>query len=218
MAAEAVPPHPVDPELALERELHARLLAGERWATDDLTTYFLPRLQRRLEGEFPPLRSDPDLTGCILEALQEYYLAPERYRPELGSLRGYLHLAAKRDALNLLRRRGPAGRQVELVEEKVAAEPERWNELLRRVEDDLPGLPEGISFSEVEARVKGSLRDAGDRRILRLILEADAGFDNCVAALNLQGRPRAEQERLVKQAKDRGHAALRRVRKQYEHG
>lgn len=204
---------------AREAALHAQLLAREPWAAAELVRLLLPRLVDRLRTDFPGLRTDPDLEGCALQALAAYLLQPERYRPERGSLWTYLHLAADRDARNLVKQRARVAQYaLPLSPARGAGYPSGWNEPLRAVLGDVPGLPEGVTLAEVEAQVRASLPAAGDRRILVLMMREDASFENCVAALGIGGLDRAARERAVKRARDRVWAAIRRVRQRYRNG
>lgn len=201
-----------------DRELHRRLLEREPDASYDALARFYPRLLARLRRDFPPLASDPDLDGCALQALAGYCTAPEKYRPELASLWRYLHLAADRDARNLLRRRKPALSLDDAAQEKVAADAAAWNDLQRRVLGDLPGLPEGVTLEDLMARVRRSLRKPQQRKVLALMLSGGAGRDDYVAALGLEGLPARQQEAVIKREKDCVHAAFRRIRKDLGHG
>jgi hypothetical protein len=203
---------------ALEQELHRRLLAGERSAPSALTGHFLPRLRSSLRREFPLLRDDPELEECALESLADYFQAPQRYRPREGTLWVFLHLAAHRDALNLLKKRGRTGqRELPLEPEKVAEEGSARKDWVEACLGIVPGLPDEVTLEELQARARAGVK-AADRPVLELLMSGDEPLESYVAALSLAGRPRAEQERAVKRAKDRVWAALRRVRKSYEDG
>jgi RNA polymerase sigma-70 factor (ECF subfamily) len=199
-----------------EHELHSRLLAGARSATADLVNHFLRQLVHRLQADFPSLRSDPDLEGCALTALEDYFLAPDRYRPERGTLWTFLHVAADRDARNLLKQR--SAHPTLPLEERVAEDPAAWNDLMRECLGELPGLPAEVTMEEVRARVLGRLPDEGDRRILWLLMRGEATHERCVAALGLEGQTRPAQEAAIKRAKDRAWAAIRRTREGYRNG
>ncbi|HTE17223.1 MAG TPA: hypothetical protein VK689_02450 [Armatimonadota bacterium] len=207
----------MDVERRREQELHQAVVEGRRWASDDLIEHFHPRLFNRLKADFAALRDDPELEECVLQALLEYVLQPYRYQPHRASLWTFLYTAARRDALNLT---GKRHRQLELPldAEKIAAEPSTRKE---GVEEEalrlVPGLPDDVSFDDLRARLRASLKPP-DHPIVDLVLAEHAPFDCFVRALQLEGVERKEQERLVKRAKDRVHAAKQRLEKRVRDG
>jgi hypothetical protein len=198
------------------QELHRRLSQGDPHAHYDLTRLLLPWLVRRLESRFSGYAGDPNLVGCALQALTGYLLNPASYQPGRRSLRGFLWMAARGDALNLEKRE--KWRRCETAdEERLAQEPDPRNtgrDWLNAPEE-IPGL-KGISPLEVMARVRGGLRDEADRRVLELMLAGEATVENCAAALNLVDEPPEAQKREAKRARDRVQAAKQRVREYYE--
>lgn len=65
-----------------------------------------------------------DVEGCAADAFSEFYLGLDRYSPEKGSIRAWLCVIARRNALDLVRRRYRERKVLRLDEELDAAGPE----------------------------------------------------------------------------------------------
>jgi DNA-directed RNA polymerase specialized sigma24 family protein len=205
-----------DPRRERERELHRRLLAGERRATALLISHFLPRLRAFLRCEFPGLRNDDDREECGLAALSDYFRAPRERVSEGDSPAAFLYLAARRNALNRLAQQERwVQRGLSLEEDKVAGEAPARNGWVEEQLGILPGLPDEVTIEELQARVRAAVKP-GDRAVLALLLSGDEPVESYVRALGLDGLSRGDQGREVKRAKDRVWAALRRLRQRYE--
>jgi hypothetical protein len=141
---------------------------------------------------------------------------PERFRADAGNLEGYLYLAARRDALNLLQRHTRTiQRQLPLEDETVAEAESSRNTWQDQVLGIIPGLPDHVTLSELRAQLQSAVR-AEDHPVLELVLESEATLENCIGALGLDGEPPAVRDRKAKQSRDRVHAALRRMRERYQ--
>jgi hypothetical protein len=200
-----------------EAELHASLLAGHREASYEVFHFFHLPLLRRLRSNFPRLRDDPDLEGCLLQALNDYLLRPASFQPGKGSLFGYLYHAAHRDVLNLLESRGRRAEEP-LEPEKVAEwQGTRKEEVERTALEEMDGLPEEVELRDLEARLRAGLRPE-DHPLIPLVLSERTPLEPYVRALGLEALSREEQERVVKRAKDRIYIALRRLKRSYHDG
>lgn len=205
------------PNAQRDRDLHAALVAEQRGAPEDLLRHFHVPLWARLKQEFPRLRDDPELEGCVLEALCDYCLRPERYRPERGPLWTFLYVAARRDALNLQNRKY---RQLELsLEEEIVAEVpgSRKQEVEEEALDLVAGLPDHVTYADARFRLLSALKPE-DRPVVDLLYAEHAPFECYVQLLGLEGCPRAEQDLAVRRAKNRVHAARRRLKESLGYG
>lgn len=62
-----------------------------------------------------------DVEGCVADAFSEFYLDLDKYAPEKGSIRGWLCVIVKHNALDLVRRRYRDAQALPLNEELEAA-------------------------------------------------------------------------------------------------
>lgn len=188
------------------RGLHERLLRGEATAPSDLANLYLEPLLTSLSRRFPDV--DDQLLGDVaIELILKLGREPEKYDPDRGTLSAYLRMAARRDMQNAFQtERRRTARQIPLedVELSSSARNREWtsamdpaDEVIRALDHErLTALREQFSARDWEVVL---LRIEGERRTERF-----------VAVLGLQDRPPEEQEREVKQAKDRAIRKLRR--------
>lgn len=104
-------------EAAIGQALHLRMLAGDRVASDEVFlryhAYLVDNLRAFKHRKDLDSADDEDMFNAVLDALQGYLRAPDRYQPERGkTLAGYLAMSAQGDLLNRFDRRV---RQVKLV-------------------------------------------------------------------------------------------------------
>lgn len=192
---------------AAQRELHARLLAGDTNATSELAHAFLPWLSERLARRFR--RADPHLLDsiaidCVLRLCEQ----PARYDPARGSLDHYLLMDAEgdvRNALNSQARRAARMVSLETVELRTAAGN------IQQGADE----PEDENLASLVAEVAGS--DPRERAVLELMLDGERRTRPYVEVLGLHGLPPDEQRREVKRWKDRLKKRLRRLRRELLH-
>lgn len=128
-----------------DREIAARLCAGDERALARVVEYhgrLVTSLVRRLTGD----------AGAAEEVAQEVFVTlwtrPERFDPDLGSLRTFLAVLARRRAIDWLRRQDRARRRDEAVSDTTAAVADDTaehvtrrseQERVRRAVAELPG-------------------------------------------------------------------------------
>lgn len=192
----------------LGEHLH-RLLLGQASPviTGRIAEIFLPELLRRLPRIFPTVTDQHLIASCAEDALLEYLERPEKFDPARGSLLTYLRLLARSRLLNELGRKTAAGRQeVVAVEEaetvyEVAGVAE-WDEAVR--------LSEQETEQQIAAKLLPIVTDQIDRRVLNLMLEGVRETGAYAAVLGITEQPMTEQQRIVKQHKDRIRKLVRR--------
>lgn len=189
------------------RRLHERLLGDDPVAPSDFCAAFLKPLLGHLRARLGDV--DPHLLEtAVHQTLVDHVKNPHRYdpvrNPDLG---GYLRMAARGDARNLLRTETRRAQRHEVVEL-----------------DSLPGNTDGedgpalrLIRGEEEARRDRLLAaverqcDEADCRVLRLVAAGVKEHTAFAVALGIVALPIEEQRDLVKQAKDRVMKRLRRL-------
>ncbi|MCC7103500.1 MAG: hypothetical protein IT307_00020 [Chloroflexi bacterium] len=190
-----------------ERELHARLLAGDPVATVDLAERFLPPLVRQLQRRFP--RLEPNVVETIaIDSVLRLGSQPQRYLPDRARLLAFLRLDAQGDVLNALKsekRRQERLTSLEAVELRSAA----GNSFV----DKLAG-PESLLAEDGEEQVARLCEglEARDREVVELMVEGERRTAVFARALGLEALDAIAQAREVKRAKDRLKARFRRGR------
>ncbi len=182
-----------------DRALHARLLRRDPTAPADLAQGHLAPLVAWLLDTFP--HDDPALLETVaIDLILDLGQRPEQYDPGRSSLASYLRMAARGDRKNALesehrRRRHHA--PLEDVELQAPARNRWWPVPLDPVEavDDEDG---DARVAALRARFHGP-----EREVVDLILDGERRTEAFAAVLGLHDRPREEQMREVKRAKDR---------------
>ena len=188
--------------------LHRLLLEqATRVITGRVAEIFLPELLKRLPRIFPTVNDQHLIASCAEDALLEYLERPEKFDPSRSGLLTYLLLIARRCLINELGKKNAAGQQkVVAVEDdeavyEVAGEAD-WDESVR------------LSEQETEQRIVVKLLplvpDPTDRQVLGLMLDGVRETSAYSAILGITGKPVAEQQRIVKQHKDRIRKLVRR--------
>lgn len=189
--------------------LHERISAGDRTAGSRLAFDHYETLVQRTRAGFDV--HDPHLVyEAVNDALLGYIHHPDRYKPEKSPLLNYLVMSARGDLRNALER-----------EQKRAA---RERPLVGRVEDDRDepeqemeiAAPDDVEaevlamFSEVPGILDGLFPDAGDRRMVDMMLEKIRETSEYSALLGLGHLSDQEQADEIKRRKDRIKKKLQR--------
>ena len=94
------------PASSEELELHQRLVSGDETASADLFDRYMNWLVDVLSAHHSRI-ADYDETlilDAVTDALFDYIRRPDIYKPELKSLRNFLHMAATGDLKNAWRK------------------------------------------------------------------------------------------------------------------
>lgn len=189
-----------------DRELQARLLNGDTTASNDLVSTYLDDvadwLATRYSGEHPN-----DCSTAAEDAILDFIRRPTTYDPERQTLKTYLRMSADGDMRNLLRserRHGKRRVNLDLIDPTVKSrlrdeEADPAHLLERRAEDE-----------EKSARLRSLIPDwlaagltAEEVHVLGLMRMKERRTTVYAAALGILHLPFEEQQRKVKQVKDR---------------
>lgn len=199
-----------------ERQIHNRLVRGDKVASAELAEALLDdlvaKLKRRFSGE-----SDHDLlVDAAIEAVMSYVKNPGQFDPDRRSLKGFLVMAADGDYRNLRdkRRRFRVHETgVEDVEESASARNKRIHTLADS--DGVGPLSEAIHREDEEAYrrfLNETFVDQVDRQLADLVLSNERSTDRFSEVLGIQDEPIEQQRKIVKNHKDRIKKRLERLR------
>lgn len=180
--------------------LHQRLLSGtDPKVTEEIAEIFFPPLIKSLAGEFARLQDADLIDSAAADALLHLFDHPERFDPARADLLTYLRVRARSRLLDSLRQQKRAkNKTVELGDATTVFK------VTGRGESDTEAE---IASREFQAGVMEQLRrvftDPYDLSVVALMIEGVRETEAFAEALNIADRPADEQQRLVKQAKDR---------------
>ena len=189
-----------DHEPDLLCDLHNRLVAGDRTASEQVARKLLEPIVAYLRGKFP-YTDDHLLQQAAADSVLDYCENPSGFNPKIRKgLQKYVEMIAWRDAANLVRNE----KRQKRVQQEVGEEAKKTFRIV--AVDPLAGklLEEGI-----EAYVQ-ELPAERDRAFMRLVSAGDTDVERLAASLGFERLPLNEMKREVKKAKDRIRATLRR--------
>jgi hypothetical protein len=191
--------------------IHQRLLAQDPTAATDLAEVYLEMLVawlRENHGRAP----EDDRIQAAEDAILALIRKPESYSPERQTLEVYLHISAKGDLRNLLRkeRRHSKGRTAWI---SVELSPDVGKYLGR---DDDPALP--LRLAEERQSIAAAIPDSVRQELsetdlcaLELILQKEHKTSVYAELYGLLHLPAEEQRSEVKRHKDRLKSVLKRA-------
>lgn len=216
MAEKADRPAELDPG----RDVWERLSSDDPVAPSDLAELFLDPLSNWLDDHNPPIDSQMCATAAE-DAILALIKNPATYKPERQTLEVYLRISASGDLKNLLRTE-QRHRERRADWESVELSPVVGKYLQDPSEDPSVVLEEREEAAEartVALAVLDGVRQELDQEssiVLDLLLADQRKTAVYARALGLDDEPPAEQERLVKRAKDRVKKRILRARDHHD--
>ena len=195
------------------RALHLRLLGRDPTAPTDLADQYLPLLLDWLRRTFH--EDDALLTEVAIELILSLGERPEQYDPNRRPLPTYLRMAARWDLKNALARE--SRRTAHLVPldidddppSDVEVRPRARNREWARTPDPADTVVDALYREKVLAMRE--YFDERDWEVVELQMDGERRTERYASVLGLQDRPRDEQVRAVKRAKDRIKKRLQRL-------
>jgi hypothetical protein len=180
------------------RHLHERVVQGDRPAIEELTAALLRDVSGALGRSLPGVDSDV-VSDAVEDAILEYLKRPTRFDPSRGvPLVQFIRMLAYRNLQDAWR----ADRRLAATETRAASEypliyhPRLWS-------DDRMDV-------ERLYRAGRAVCAEGEYTAFCLWAAGERSTDVLARALGLSDRPRSEQQRAVKQFKDRIRKAVER--------
>jgi RNA polymerase sigma-70 factor, ECF subfamily len=196
-----------------ELSIHRRLLAGDSVASEELVTAYLSRLVKTLRKRLWQ-RDDAVLVNAAIDALFSYIQRPNLFDPEKSSLFSYLAMAARGDLLNAVDKE-VTRRKHEIAVNSVEDERDRRNIVLDRVDPGAPDERRRVEIMygrELAKKLRKEIVDPRDWKLLELMYDGVRDTRSYAVLLDADGLSEKEQQRLVKQHKDRLNKQLERFR------
>jgi DNA-directed RNA polymerase specialized sigma24 family protein len=184
-------------------EIHVAICQGSPTASRDLFLTALSPLRGFLAPSFPGLSED-DLNDLATDAMMTYLESYEECDLNKGSLWGFLCTIARKDALDLVRKRGNRER----IEENLENDVEFWSARANYVFDGDQAIDARKIMRKFGRRL---VTDEQEARFLRLMLLDEKNTEAYAIVLGVEAGSE-EAERAVKQVKDRMMIRMKRLR------
>lgn len=195
-------------------DLHRRLRAGDPIASAELAELAIHPLAQELRVGRARARDETFAIDAATDAVLDLAKRPDSYDPAVMAVWSYLCMAARRNLANLLlKERRHTGRILRFaaVELPTAARNEAPVRPLEEMADA------ELARKRLAALASGPMNSLSseDLAVLRLVADGERDTGRFAAAMGCADRPREEQQRLVKQVKDR---LLRRLKRSISEG
>lgn len=187
-------------------ELHRRLLAGDRTASEEVVRLLHASLIQEVTAQFR--QADPhSIWDGVIDAILDYCARPQQFDTERGvSLKRFLRLAARRNVMNILR-----GEQRRKVREEAARHAWAPSSVeLDPAAGNLLQKEETTQRQRQQTALTNALQNPHDQRLLALRLQGVRRTEAFAEILGITHLPIETQRREVKRAKDRIDKMLRR--------
>jgi RNA polymerase sigma-70 factor, ECF subfamily len=187
-------------------ELHRRLLAGDRIASEEVVTLLLASLTQEVSAQFRQTDQHIIWDG-VIDAMLDYCTRPQQFDAERGvSLKHFLRLAARRNVMNRLR-----GEQRRKVREEAAGHTWAASSVeLDPAAGNLLQKEESTQRQRQQTALTNALQNPNDQQLLALRLQGVRRTEAFAEILGITHLPIETQRREVKRAKDRIDKMLRR--------
>jgi hypothetical protein len=191
-----------------EIELHNLTLHGDEIAFSKLYSLYSESVFLSLKKFYPAVAQKDD--AIIMEAVSNgflgYYQNPSTFNPQVSTLEKFLRLACERDLINILDKEERKIKKMRFVE----VEEDFWNRKVRNEENPetifLQKEGEQAETSELQAVFRNNV----DVELAKLIQNGERKTEMFSKVLQIENLSFAEQQKIVKQNKDRIKVSLKR--------
>lgn len=190
-------------------DVHRRLLAGDPVAPAELAELAIEPLAHDLSLGKRRLRDETFAVDAATDAVLDFAKRPGAYDPSAMAVWSFLCMAARRNLANrLVAERRHTGRVFRFGSVELRARVRN-----RDAESPLDELAEGeFARKRLADLASGPMEPLSteDLAVLRLVADGERDTERFATVMGVADRPREEQQKLVKQAKDRLLKRLRR--------
>jgi DNA-directed RNA polymerase specialized sigma24 family protein len=196
---------------SVETQLHEATIAGDETAFSKLFTLYSYDIFKALKRLYPVVGKKDDAT--IMEAVSDgflgYHRNPSTFNPQLSTLKSFLHLACERDLINSLDKEKRRKKKMQFVEVD-----ESFGNRHMKVEE----TPQSILVQKEQAAIeiqylRKSFDDNVDVELAKLIRNGERKTEAFSRILGVENLPFEQQQKIVKQNKDRIKITLKRNRR-----
>jgi DNA-directed RNA polymerase specialized sigma24 family protein len=181
--------------------LHRQLLDDSSLSvTSKIAEMFLPALTKSLTKAYYNINDQHLIETAVEDALLAYFAHPQQFNPARGSLFTFLRVRASSYLLNALDTQRNSQFQNKVVE---VDEAEAVYNVEALEDDALSMLVEREVQAEIEQKLQHIVSDPTDFQLLNLMLEGVRETSAYASVLGITNYEVAEQDKLVKQHKDR---------------
>jgi hypothetical protein len=194
-----------------EIELHKLTLDGDEIAFSRLYSLYSESIFHSLKNFYPVVAQKDD--AIIMEAVSNgflgYYQNPSTFNPQVSTLEKFLRLACERDLINILDKEERKTKKMRFVE----VEEDFWNRKVGGGENPEIILLQKESEQAETSELQSVLKNDVDVELAKLIRSGERKTEMFSKVLQIENLSFAEQQKIVKQNKDRIKVSLKRPKK-----
>lgn len=194
-----------------EIELHNLTLDGDEIAFSKLYTLYSESIFHSLKRFYPAIAKKDD--AIIMEAVSDgflgYYQNPSTFNPQVSTLEKFLRLACERDLINIIDKEERKIKKMRFVE----VEEDFWNRKVGSEENPETILLQKESEQAETSQLQNVLKNDVDVELSKLILNGERKTEMFSKVLQIENLSFSEQQKIVKQNKDRIKVSLKRNQK-----
>lgn len=194
-----------------EIELHNLTIHGDEIAFSKLFSLYSENIFTSLKKLYPVVARKDD--AIIMEAVSDgffgYYRNPSTFNPEVSTLNKFLHLACERDLINILDKEERKIKKMRFVE----VEDDFWNRKIREEENPESILLQKENEQTENQELKRVLKNDVDVELAKLIQNGERKTVMFSRVLKIETLSFVEQQKIVKQNKDRIKVTLKQPKK-----
>lgn len=199
---------PATPE---ESELHKLIINGDEIAFSKLYSLYSEDIFVSLKNLYPGIAQKDD--ALIMEAVSDgflgYYRNAKTFNPKVTALKRFLHIACERDLINILDKEARKTKKMKIVEvgEHFWTQKESGQENPETIL--IQNESEQVEIDDLRSLLKSEI----DIELAILIRRKERKTEMFSKILKIDTLPTSEQQKIVKQNKDRIKAILKRNQK-----
>lgn len=194
-----------------EIEVHNLIIHGDEIAFSKLFSLYSENIFISLKKLYPGVATKDD--AIIMEAVSDgffgYYKKPSTFNPKISSLNKFLHLACERDLINILDKEKRKIKKMQFVE----VENDFWNRRITEKENPESILMKKETEQTENHELNSVLTNDIDVELAILIKNGERNTEMFSKVLKIEDLPFIEQQKIVKQNKDRIKVTLKRISK-----
>ena len=185
--------------------LHIRIMSGDVTAFSELAELVLPVLTHRLSKKYPAIFDPHLIDTAVVDALFNYSNHPDTYKPQKLSFLSFLLMSANGDLLNYLKPKSTERNSVQLNEDVELRDGYAEIPVEGSVAVDDTNVEEEVfaRLSPVDAKLHELFPDPRDQNLVALMMDGVRETEEYAKVLGVDHLSISEQQKIVKNHKDR---------------